>query len=185
MKKLISSGKDAEYAPDIAARIDWASVKGLFILDMQYAGKPEKWDFWPCVVFHDDTWLELSHDGDIATARQFCARLSALHDKHMRDWTRPAPSGLTLETPEGNLANYLQRIGPDGEETEPLWGAGWELTDHLFQNGATDADLLHQIEQAERKAPGSRAIIRSEAVQRWQMLHAANAKPEPKQEGLS
>ncbi|MDN7355186.1 hypothetical protein [Acetobacter senegalensis] len=185
MSKLISSGKDAEYEPNIEARIDWASVKGLFILDMQYAGKPEKWDFWPCVVFHDDTWLELSHDGDITEARQMCARLSALHDKPMRDWTRPAPSGLTLETPEGNLANYLQRIGPDGEETEPLWGAGWELTDHLFQSGATADDLLHHIERAERKAGACQGILRSEAVQRWLMLHAANAKPEPKPEGTA
>lgn len=185
MKKLISSGKDAEYEPDIEVCIEWASVKGLFIIAMQYAGEPERWDFWPCVLFRDETWLELSQHGDITEARQICACLSALHDKPMRDWTRPAPSGLTLETPEGNLANYLQRIGPDGEEAEPLWGAGWELTDHLFQRGATDADLLHQIEQAERKAPGSRAIIRSEAVHRWRMLHAANAKSEPKQGELA
>ncbi|MFT9459469.1 MAG: hypothetical protein ABF611_07945 [Acetobacter orientalis] len=185
MKKLISSGNDAEYAPDIANCIEWACVKGLFILDMQYEGGPEKWDFWPCVVFHDDTWLELSRDGDITTARQLCATLSVIHDKSVRDWTRPAPSGLTLETPEGDLANYLQRIGREGKEAEPLWGAGWELTDYLFQSGATANDLLHHIERAERKAPACKAIIRSEAAHRWRMLHAANAKPEPKQGELA
>lgn len=185
MKKLISSGKGAEYAPDIADCIEWACVKGLFILDMQYEGRSRKWDFWPCVVFHDDTWLELSRDGDIVTARQLCIHLSAIHDKPVRDWTRPAPSGLTLETPEGNLTNYLQRIGREGKEAEPLWGAGWELTDHLFQSGATSDDLLQHIKQAERKAPACRAIIRNEAVHRWHMLHAANAKPEPKHEELA
>ena len=59
------------------------------------------------------------------------------------------------------------------------------MTDCMFQSGATANDLLHNIEQAERKAPACKAIIRNEAVHRWQMLHAANAKPEPKQGELA
>lgn len=129
MKKLISSGKDAEYSPDIAARIEWACVKQLYVLAVQYEAEPRKWDFIAEVVFHDDTFIELPHDRDITTARQLCARLSAIHDKPVVDWTRPAPSGLTLETFREDIARYmadLKEAVTRGEREEkpkpPVWG---------------------------------------------------------------
>lgn len=199
MKKLISSGKDAEYAPDIAAHIDWASVKQLYVLAVQYEAEPRKWDFIAEAVFHDDTFIELSHARDITTARQMCARLSAIHDKPMRDWTRPAPSGLTLEAFREDMARYMDslkktviRTAPE-EPKPPVWGVGWENTDYLFLDGATDDEFVESLNELERSTKTwtgvhqsdlkrAHQIIRDEAVRRWLMLHAANAKPEPKQE---
>ncbi len=199
MKKLISSGKDAEYAPDIADRIEWACVKQLYILAVQYEAEPRKWDFIAEAVFHDDTFIELSHARDITTARRMCARLSAIHDKPVVDWTRPAPPGLTLETFREDMARYMDslkntatRTAPE-EPKPPVWGAGWENTDYLFLDGATDEEFLESLDELERSAKTwagvhqsdlerAHQIIRSDAVRRWLMLHAANAKPEPKQE---
>lgn len=198
MKKLISSGKDAEYAPDIAGRIEWACVKQLYVLAVQYEAEPRKWDFWPCVVFHDDTWLELSRDGDITNARKTCARLSVIHDKPVRDWTRPAPSGLSLETFREDIARHMAglkeavtREEREEEPKPPVWGAGWENTDYLFLDGATDEEFVESLDELERTTKtwegvnlsdlkAVHRIIRDEAVRRWLMLHAANAKPEPK-----
>lgn len=202
MKKLISSGKDAEYSPDIAARIEWACVKQLYVLAVQYEAEPRKWDFIAEVVFHDDTFIELPHDRDITTARQLCARLSAIHDKPVVDWTRPAPSGLTLETFREDIARYmadLKEAVTRGEREEkpkpPVWGAGWENTDYLFLDGATDEEFVESLDELERTAKAwvgvnlsdlkaAHRIIRDEAVRRWLMLHAANAKPEPKRREL-
>lgn len=205
MKKLISSGKDAEYAPDIADRIEWACVKQLYVLAVQYEAEPRKWDFIAEAVFHDDTLIELSHNRDIATARKICARLSAIHDKPVVDWTRPAPSGLTIETFRGDIARYMAGLkeaatrserGEPKPPAQPVWGAGWENTDYLFLDGATDEEFLESLDELERATKTwvgvnlpdlktAHRIIRDESVRRWLMLHAANAKPEPKQEELA
>ncbi|MCG0993887.1 hypothetical protein LHT11_01560 [Acetobacter indonesiensis] len=205
MKKLISSGKDAEYAPGIVDRIEWACLKQLYVLAVQYEAEPRKWDFIAEAVFHDDTFIELSHDRDIATARKICACLSAIHDKPVVDWTRPAPSGLTLETFRGDIARYMAGLKEAVTRSEweepkppapPVWGAGWENTDYLFLDGATDEEFVESLDELERTTKtwagvnlsdlkAAHRIIRDEAVRRWLMLHAANTKPEPKQGELA
>ncbi|NVN06723.1 hypothetical protein HW509_14140 [Asaia spathodeae] len=168
-------------------RITWGLVKELFILDSQ--DDEGRWYFWPCVAFVDNRWERLHEPHDIASARQLCARLSAIHDRPVRDWTRPAPAALIR--PEIVFAHLLGVLS-DGEPTKmPEWGPGWDFTDSLFLDGGDDGDLMRELEAmrrpfidaiAEGTATESQAIealdiAKGEAIRRWRMLHAANGKP--------
>ena len=166
-------------------RIPWDDVKRLFIMDMQYEDIPSKWDFVPCVEFHDGRWREIQNTSDIGTARRCCLRLSAIHDKPFRDWTRPAPGPLHAEA---------FRLRMEGREEEgPFWGAGWENADPVCGRGGTFNDRLNDRAETERALrageghektgsagdlDGYMLMIREEAVTRWLLLEAANPRPE-------
>jgi hypothetical protein len=83
----------------------------------------------------------------------------------------------------------------DPEPVEPpIWGHGWEHTDYLFLDGATDDEFLASFSEMEtgliaawddmdpEEIRRAVSIAKSGAVRRWLMLHAANDKPEPRRE---
>lgn len=186
-------------SPDL---VDWPFVTKLSVMEMQFEGEPRRWTFLPYVVFTDDTWREVGDHGTAAEARARCATLSAIHDKPVQDWTRPAPPGLSMEVTREQIramsaVNDLHKnLTTDPEPTEPpLWGHGWEHTDYLFLDGATDDEFLASFSETEtgllaawddmnpEEIRRAVSIAKSEAVRRWLMLHAANDKPAPQPEG--
>lgn len=195
-KKLITTALDVEDDIIDPARADWSAVVRLTVMDILDANdRPVL--FAPVVVWSDDTWSRLTDTFDITTARQTCARLAAIHDKPVQDWTRPA----SLTFPREDFMWIAARSGHvppermnEVPETEPQWGAGWYLTDWLFLDGATDAEFLDSLAETERDThtafsknglakpedvSASLMIQNGEARRRWVMLHAANAKPRP------
>lgn len=200
MMPQYSSAKDIpDNLKNPAASIAWGHVRGLFVQEL--GDEKEGWVFWPCVHFQDDTWHPLAKDGDITKARQICARLSAIHDKPVVDWTRPAPPGLTFDSTQELIAGYLKGTKEWLESTlpepAPLWGAGWEYTDHLFLDGLshfefdeemramrkTSLEVFGSMEPSKLRA--GLAIVKDQATRRWSLLHAANIKPDPKQEEMA
>jgi len=196
MNSLLTTGKDCSsntVSPDL---VDWSTVTRLVVMDMLDAdNRPVL--FSPCVVWKDDTWARLTDTFDIAAARQTCARLSAIHDKPVQDWTRPVPDAVPREgfMWDAAQAGFVppERMNEVPDEA-PEWGAGWYLTDWLFMDGATDAEFEKSLADMERDTfkafagekeatpeniAAALAIQRSEARRRWVMLHAANVKPSP------
>lgn len=202
MNDLLTTGRDCSsntVSPDL---VDWSAVKRLTVMDMLGANNRPVL-FAPVVVWADDTWARLTDTLDIATARQTCARLSAIHDKPVQDWTRPASATFPREdfmwtaARSGHVPLHCMDEVP---EAEPQWGAAWYLTDWLFLDGATDAEFEASLAETERDTHTAFAgsgmanaddidtaltIQRGEARRRWVMLHAANVKPEPPMEGAS
>lgn len=209
MTGLMRSDKDGSgpdrpgpVSPDL---IDWSFVTKLSVMDMQFEGEPRRWTFLPYVVFTDDTWREVGAHGTAAEARARCATLSAIHDKPVQDWTRPAPPGLVMESTREQIRatmavqelhyNLTSDLTPEQEkEDPPVWGSGWEQTDYLFLEGATDEEFLQAFAEMEtiliaswdevtpEETRRAVSIVKSEAVRRWHMLHAANDKPAPRRE---
>lgn len=198
MNDLLTTGKDCSsntVSPDL---VDWSAVNRLTVMDMLDAdNRPVL--FSPCVVWKDDTWARLTDTFDILTARQTCARLSAIHDVPVQDWTRPVPDAVPRE---GFMWDAAQAgfVPPERmnevPDDAPEWGVGWHSTDWLFMDGATDAEFeteLADTEQSAREAfvesglasaediAVALTIQKREARRRWIMLHAANAKPEPRE----
>ena len=195
-----SSAKDMpDNLKNPTAFIAWEHVRGVFVQEL--GDDKEGWVFWPCVHFQDDTWHPLAKDGDITKARQICASLSAIHDKPIQDWTRPAPPGLTLASTREQISNYLKGtkewLETTHPEPSPLWGAGWEYTDHLFLDGFTHFEFEEEMQAMHKtalevfvgmepsKLKAGLAIVKEQATRRWSLLHAANIKPDPKPEEVA
>lgn len=196
MSKLLKTGKDAVGDTVSPERVDWSSVKCLWVHDMlDLKNRPVL--FAPCVVWPDGTWARLTDTFDIGTARQTCAKLSAIHDVPVQDWTRLVPETVPREgflmdmEKAGFLPPEERDILPD---KMPEWGCGWYATDHLFAEGATDADFFASLEETGKHARAvfskqigacpeqlktALLIHNDEAIRRWVMLHAANDKPQP------
>lgn len=197
----LTTGKDCPsdaIPPDL---VDWSTAKRLTVMDMlDAANRPVL--FAPVVVWEDGTWARLTDTFDIATARQTCARLSAIHDVPVQDWTRPVPNAVPRESFmwDAAQAGFVppERMN-EVPDKAPEWGAGWPATDWLFVDGATDAEFeaeLTDTERCARKAfvesgmadeadiAAALAIQRDEARRRWIMLHAANVKPLPPMEDV-
>ncbi|NVN09747.1 hypothetical protein [Nguyenibacter vanlangensis] len=172
--------------------IDWSAVKCLWVQDaLDEINAPTV--FFPCVVFMDDTWSCLALTTDITSARQCVACLGALYDKPVKDWTRPAPETLAEDSFFYSMRDLLpENHGREIPEQEPQWGAGWSETDHLFRDGATGAEFMHELAEMDRifregiveedldRARVSMALraTRETAVRRWIMLHVANPRHE-------
>lgn len=188
--KPATTGLDIEGGTIAPERVDWSVVKRLAVLDMLNADdRPVL--FAPIVVWADDTWARLTETLDIETARKTCARLSALHDTPVQDWTRPAP--VTLSD-EGFLLE-AERRGFRADEVPPdesvAWACGWGAADRLFEQGASDADFLASLtatrERVKAKArrmigadahivESTLAVHEDEARHRWAVLNAANSR---------
>ncbi|MBO1361930.1 hypothetical protein J2D73_19285 [Acetobacter sacchari] len=187
---LIGSGADAPVDCPDPAMIDWSRVKSLWIMDMA-DDHARHWQFWPCVEFSDQTWIPMEKKGDITSARQCCARLAAIYDRPVRDWTLPIPPALAT-TVVGNEIRQILSMGEDVEKA-PIWGSGWELADFPFLNGMSDDAFAAELDEHDRIARETFAdapvaadgvtlkqaiqIVRGEGVRRWRLLHAANRKP--------
>lgn len=205
MSELMKSDQDGsgpgEPGPVSPDQIDWSFVRSLFVMDMQFENQPRKWTFKPCVVFTDDTWREVGGYGSASEARSRCASLGAIHDKPVRDWTRPAPPGLSEEITRAHIRamqsvkDMHKDLTEDPEPAEgPAWGWGWEHTDHLFLEGASDEEFLASFDEMERglisawddispdEVRRAVSLAKNSAVTRWLLLHAANDKPSPKPE---
>jgi len=201
MSGLLATGKDCPGDTVAPECVDWSAVRRLTVMDMlDTDDRPVL--FSPCVVWKDDTWARLTDTFDILTARQTCARLAAIHDKPVQDWTRPVPDAVPREgfMWDAAQAGFVppERMNEVPDEA-PEWGVGWHSTDWLFVDGATDAEFeaeLADTEQSARKAfvesgladvediAAALTIQRGEARRRWIMLHAANKKPLPPMEDV-
>ncbi|MFT8643199.1 hypothetical protein [Gluconacetobacter sp.] len=117
----LSSGKEAPQDIVPEAIIDWGSVLHLWVLEMESDDGPV---YAPCVVFCDDTWSMIGPIGSLEAARQTCHRWAAIHDRTVRDMTRPRrqlmsqaeatvdiePSELDADLP-GDPWSYDERTG--------------------------------------------------------------------------
>lgn len=197
----MSKVKAGDYGtwPDIAPeRIDWLHVKMLMV--MAAKNHSGEYTFWPAVVWDTGTTSRIAKTDDAPSARRTCARLSAIHDIPVRDWTRPAPDNLARRSNLWDL-DKAGLLNPDLKESapeqEPQWGAGWNETDWLFADGTTDEEFcgqMSELAQSLRDYSAKEEAIRpdmiepvikgliDEAYDRWALLHAANTKPQPKPE---
>lgn len=82
----LSSGKEAPQDIVPEEIIDWGSVLHLWVLEMESDDGPV---YAPCVVFCDDTWSKIGPISSLEVARQTCHRWAAIHDRTVRDMTRP------------------------------------------------------------------------------------------------
>ncbi|CAI9121210.1 hypothetical protein [Brytella acorum] len=165
-----------------AARVQWENIERIYVSAVWSQ------DNVPC-YFRVDVAYMTGHMRDIAPkctiaeARRISARLSALHDRPVRDWTLPAPPTIETEA-TFPLSTELP--------SNPEWGNGWQLVDKFFRERVDHTKwhaVLHHLlgmhiharvqEGATAECAREEAMsLATSAHDRWFLLAAANSRQE-------